>query len=182
MAALVRQLPAQRFWNVEEEKLYHAGKRKTHSDRYGYALIDALPDIAVNPDMTAFGLKNRLLLKMVIWRLKSLLRALQRTERHDYRCWPGRDEDEAAAPTGQSQRLNAPCPSCGSRLLSGQKVISVQDVNLKSEELLWQGAFWQASRNLANKRITGELKGFVSSRTNKEFSAKLNCLIKQQEN
>ncbi len=39
---------------------------------------------------------------------------------------------EPAAPAGQFQRLDSPCPSCGKHIVIRPKVISVPDVNLKS--------------------------------------------------
>ncbi len=99
----------------------------------GYALIDALPDIAVNPDMTALWAEKQAAIENGDLTVEEFINEL-------YSELSGMITDvdlgemkiEAAAPTGQSQRLNAPALPVVSRLLSGQKVISVQDVNLKS--------------------------------------------------
>lgn len=36
-----------------------------------------------------------------------------------------------SAPSGQSQRLSSPCPSCGKQIVIRPKAIPVQDVNLR---------------------------------------------------
>ncbi len=59
MVALVRQLPRSYSGNAEEKKLYHAGKREIIPTDTGYALIDALPGIAVNLIWQHYGLKSR---------------------------------------------------------------------------------------------------------------------------
>ncbi|HGB6847687.1 TPA: DNA topoisomerase, partial [Salmonella enterica subsp. enterica serovar Enteritidis] len=80
----------------------------------GYALIDALPDIAVNPDMTALWAEKQTLIEngeMTIEQFvdelyNDLIPMISNANSAEIKVAP-------SAPSGQSQRLPSPCPSCG---------------------------------------------------------------------
>ncbi|HHJ3928258.1 TPA: DNA topoisomerase 3 [Escherichia coli] len=146
----------------------------------GYALIDALPDIAVNPDMTALWAEKQIAIENGDLTVEEFINEL-------YSELSGMITDvdlgemkiEAAAPAGQSQRLNAPCPSCGKQIAVRPKGYFCTGCEFK----IWKNFSGKALsdkqvESLLTKGITGELKGFVSSRTNKEFSAKVKLIDK----
>ncbi|MEA0063005.1 DNA topoisomerase, partial [Escherichia coli] len=78
----------------------------------GYALIDALPDIAVNPDMTALWAEKQTLIEngeMTIEQFvdelyNDLIPMISNANSAEIKVSP-------SAPSGQSQRLSSPCPS-----------------------------------------------------------------------
>ncbi|EFS3794151.1 type IA DNA topoisomerase [Escherichia albertii] len=146
----------------------------------GYALIDALPDIAVNPDMTALWAEKQTAIENGDLTVEEFINEL-------YSELSGMITDvdlgemkiEAAAPAGQSQRLNALCPSCGKQMAVRPKGYFCTGCEFK----IWKNFSGKALSDkqvetLLTKGITGELKGFVSSRTNKEFSAKVKLIDK----
>nr|EFK2257495.1 DNA topoisomerase III [Escherichia coli] len=146
----------------------------------GYALIDALPDIAVNPDMTALWAEKQAAIENGDLTVEQFINEL-------YGELTGMITDvdlgemkiEAAAPAGQSQRLNAPCPSCGKQIAVRPKGYFCTGCEFK----IWKNFSGKVLsdkqvESLLTKGITGELKGFVSSRTNKEFSAKVKLIDK----
>lgn len=146
----------------------------------GYALIDALPDIAVNPDMTALWAEKQAAIENGDLTVEQFINEL-------YGELTGMITDvdlgemkiEAAAPAGQSQRLNAPCPSCGKQIAVRPKGYFCTGCEFK----IWKNFSGKVLsdkqvESLLTKGITGELKGFVSSRSNKEFSAKVKLIDK----
>ena len=146
----------------------------------GYALIDALPDIAVNPDMTALWAEKQTAIENGDLAVEEFINGLYSDlggmiTNVDL----GEMKIEAAAPAGQSQRLNAPCPSCGKQIAIRPKGYFCTGCEFK----IWKNFSGKALSDkqvetLLTKGITGELKGFVSSRTNKEFSAKVKLIDK----
>lgn len=84
----------------------------------GYALIDALPDIAVNPDMTALWAEKQTLIEngeMTIEQFvdelyNDLIPMISNANSAEIKVSP-------SAPSGQSQRLSSPCPSCGKQIV-----------------------------------------------------------------
>ncbi|HGV1637266.1 TPA: type IA DNA topoisomerase, partial [Escherichia coli] len=80
----------------------------------GYALIDALPGIAVNPDMTALWSEKQSAIENGDLTVEQFINEL-------YGELTGMISDvdlgkmkiEPVAPAGQFQHLDSPCPSCG---------------------------------------------------------------------
>ncbi len=108
-AAILETLKKRNYITLEKGKLIPTDT--------GYALIDALPDIAVNPDMTALWAEKQAAIENGDLTVEEFINEL-------YSELSGMITDvdlcemkiEAAAPEGQSQRLNAPCPSCGKQI------------------------------------------------------------------
>ncbi len=99
----------------------------------GYALIDALPDIAVNPDMTALWAEKQTLIENGEMTIEQFV-----DELYNDSIPMISNANSAEIRVSPARRLvshNA-CPLLAlpvvNRLLSGQKAIPVQDVNLKS--------------------------------------------------
>ncbi|EFK8697352.1 type IA DNA topoisomerase [Escherichia coli] len=171
-AAILETLKKRNYITLEKGKLIPTDT--------GYALIDALPDIAVNPDMTALWAEKQAAIENGDLTVEEFINEL-------YSELSGMITDvdlgemkiEAAAPAGQSQRLNAPCPSCGKQIAIRPKGYFCTGCEFK----IWKNFSGKALSDkqvetLLTKGITGELKGFVSSRTNKEFSAKVKLIDK----
>ena len=146
----------------------------------GYALIDALPAIAVNPDMTALWAEKQTLIEngeMTIEQFvdelyNDLIPMISNANSAEIKVAP-------SAPSGQSQRLSSPCPSCGKQIVIRPKGYFCTGCEFK----IWKNFSGKALSDkqvetLVTKGITGELKGFVSSKTNKNFSAKVKLMDK----
>lgn len=98
----------------------------------GYALIDALPDIAVNPDMTALWAEKQTLIEngeMTIEQFvdelyNDLIPMISNANSAEIKVSP-------SAPSGQSQRLSSPCPSCGKQIVIRPKSYSCTGCEFK---------------------------------------------------
>ncbi|HDD9007791.1 TPA: DNA topoisomerase 3 [Escherichia coli] len=171
-AAILETLKRRNYITLEKGKLIPTDT--------GYALIDALPDIAVNPDMTALWAEKQTAIENGDLAVEEFINELYSDlggmiTNVDL----GEMKIEAAAPAGQSQRLNAPCPSCGKQIAIRPKGYFCTGCELK----IWKNFSGKTLSDkqvetLLTKGITGELKGFVSSKTNKQFSAKVKLIDK----
>ncbi|HAP0150626.1 TPA: DNA topoisomerase III [Escherichia coli] len=171
-AAILETLKRRNYITLEKGKLIPTDT--------GYALFDALPDIAVNPDMTALWAEKQTAIENGDLAVEEFINELYSDlggmiTNVDL----GEMKIEAAAPAGQSQHLNAPCPSCGKQIAIRPKGYFCTGCEFK----IWKNFSGKALSDkqvetLLTKGITGELKGFVSSRTNKEFSAKVKLIDK----
>ncbi|HBK1405601.1 TPA: topoisomerase C-terminal repeat-containing protein, partial [Escherichia coli] len=98
----------------------------------GYALIDALPDIAVNPDMTALWAEKQTLIEngeMTVEQFvdelyNDLIPMISNANSAEIKVSP-------SAPSGQSQRLSSPCPSCGKQIVIRPKSYSCTGCEFK---------------------------------------------------
>ncbi|EJK0936092.1 DNA topoisomerase 3 [Escherichia coli] len=171
-AAILETLKRRNYITLEKGKLIPTDT--------GYALIDALPDIAVNLDMTALWAEKQTAIENGDLAVEEFINELYSDlggmiTNVDL----GEMKIEAAAPAGQSQRLNAPCPSCGKQIAIRPKGYFCTGCELK----IWKNFSGKTLSDkqvetLLTKGITGELKGFVSSKTNKQFSAKVKLIDK----
>ncbi|HAZ0356310.1 TPA: DNA topoisomerase III [Shigella sonnei] len=171
-AAMLEALKKRNYITLEKGKLIPTDT--------GCALIDALPDIAVNPDMTALWAEKQAAIENGDLTVEEFINEL-----YDELTGMISDVDlgemkiEPAAPAGQSQRLSSPCPSCGKQIVIRSKGYFCTGCEFK----IWKNFYGKALSDkqvetLVTKGITGELKGFVSSKTNKNFSAKVKLVDK----
>ncbi|EET7269545.1 TPA: DNA topoisomerase 3 [Escherichia coli] len=171
-AAMLEALKKRNYITLEKGKLIPTDT--------GYALIDALPGIAVNPDMTALWAEKQTAIENGELTVEEFINEL-----YDELTGMISDVDlgemkiEPAAPAGLSQRLDSPCPSCGKQIVIRPKGYFCTGCEFK----IWKNFSGKALSDkqvetLLKKGITGELKGFISSRTNKEFSAKVKLMDK----
>nr|AQZ21077.1 DNA topoisomerase 3 [Escherichia coli] len=146
----------------------------------GYALIDALPDIAVNPDMTALWAEKQTLIEngeMTIEQFvdelyNDLIPMISNANSAEIKVSP-------SAPSGQSQRLSSPCPSCGKQIVIRPKSYSCTGCEFKIwKDFCGKSLTDKQIETLITKGVTSELKGFISQKTNKEFSAKVKLVDK----
>ncbi|MBF8946285.1 DNA topoisomerase 3 [Escherichia coli] len=171
-AAILEALKKRNYITLEKGKLIPTDT--------GCALIDALPGIAVNPDMTALWSEKQSAIENGDLTVEQFINDL-------YGELTGMISDvdlgemkiEPAAPVGLSQRLDSPCPSCGKQIVIRPKGYFCTGCEFK----IWKNFSGKALSDkqvetLLKKGITGELKGFISSRTNKEFSAKVKLMDK----
>ncbi|HDW3972730.1 TPA: DNA topoisomerase 3 [Escherichia coli] len=171
-AAILETLKKRNYITLEKGKLIPTDT--------GYALIDALPGIAVNPDMTALWAEKQTAIENGELTVEEFINEL-----YDELTGMISDVDlgemkiEPAAPAGLSQRLDSPCPSCGKQIVIRPKGYFCTGCEFK----IWKNFSGKALSDkqvetLVTKGITGELKGFVSSKTNKNFSAKVKLVDK----
>lgn len=108
-AQILETLKRRNYISVEKGKLIPTDT--------GYALIDALPDIAVNPDMTALWAEKQMAIEKGELTVEQFINEL-------YDELSGMVSEasvdnlkvEPKPPAGQSQRLEAKCPNCGSNI------------------------------------------------------------------
>ncbi|EFF7471360.1 DNA topoisomerase III [Escherichia coli] len=171
-AAMLEALKKRNYITLEKGKLIPTNT--------GYALIDALPGIAVNPDMTALWAEKQTAIENGELTVEEFINEL-----YDELTGMISDVDlgemkiEPAAPAGLSQRLDSPCPSCGKQIVIRPKGYFCTGCEFK----IWKNLSGKVLSDkqvetLVTKGITGELKGFVSSKTNKNFSAKVKLVDK----
>ncbi|MBC0494123.1 DNA topoisomerase 3 [Escherichia coli] len=171
-AAMLEALKKRNYITLEKGKLIPTD--------IGYALIDALPSIAVNPDMTALWAEKQTAIENGELTVEEFINEL-----YDELTGMISDVDlgemkiEPAAPAGLYQQLDSPCPSCGKQIVIRPKGYFCTGCEFK----IWKNFSGKALSDkqvetLLKKGITGELKGFISSRTNKEFSAKVKLMDK----
>lgn len=106
-AQILETLKRRNYISVEKGKLIPTDT--------GYALIDALPDIAVNPDMTALWAEKQVAIEKGELTVEQFINEL-------YDELSGMVSEasvdnlkvEPKPPAGKSQRLEAKCPNCGS--------------------------------------------------------------------
>ncbi|ELM6913351.1 topoisomerase C-terminal repeat-containing protein, partial [Escherichia coli] len=146
----------------------------------GYALIDALPDIAVNPDMTALWAEKQTLIEngeMTIEQFvdelyNDLIPMISNANSAEIKVSP-------SAPSGQSQRLSSPCPSCGKQIVIRPKGYFCTGCEFKIwKDFCGKSLTDKQIETLITKGVTSELKGFISQKTNKDFSAKVKLVDK----
>ncbi|EJD9551476.1 topoisomerase C-terminal repeat-containing protein, partial [Escherichia coli] len=146
----------------------------------GYALIDALPGIAVNPDMTALWAEKQAAIENGNLTVEQFINEL-------YGELTGMISDvdlgemkiEPAAPAGLSQRLDSPCPSCGKQIVIRPKGYFCTGCEFKIwKDFCGKSLTDKQIETLITKGVTSELKGFISQKTNKEFSAKVKLVDK----
>ncbi|HDH8711888.1 TPA: DNA topoisomerase 3 [Salmonella enterica subsp. enterica serovar Enteritidis] len=109
-AAILETLKKRNYITLEKGKLIPTDT--------GYALIDALPGIAVNPDMTALWSEKQAAIENGDLTVEQFINEL-------YGELTGMISDvdlgemkiEPAAPAGQFQHLDSPCPSCGKHIV-----------------------------------------------------------------
>lgn len=123
-AAILETLKKRNYITLEKGKLIPTDT--------GYALIDALPGIAVNPDMTALWSEKQaaiengnLTVEQFINELYGeLIAMIGNANSADIKVAP-------CTPSGQSQRLSSPCPSCGKQIVIRSKSYSCTGCEFK---------------------------------------------------
>ncbi|EPU1877079.1 TPA: DNA topoisomerase 3 [Escherichia coli] len=171
-AAMLEALKKRNYITLEKGKLIPTDT--------GYALIDALPGIAVNPDMTALWAEKQAAIENGNLTVEQFINEL-------YGELTGMISDvdlgemkiEPAAPAGLSQRLDSPCPSCGKQIVIRPKGYFCTGCEFKIwKDFCGKSLTDKQIETLITKGVTSELKGFISQKTNKEFSAKVKLVDK----
>lgn len=146
----------------------------------GYALFDALPDNAVNPDMTALWSEKQIAIEQGELSVEQFINELySELEVLVGEASVDNLKVEPRAAAGQSQRLDAPCPNCGKDIVIRPKVCACTGCEFKVFKSLSGKALTDKNiLTLITKGITAELKGFMSTKTNKEFAAKVKLVDK----
>lgn len=171
-AAILETLKKRNYITVEKGKLIPT--------ETGYALFDALPDNAVNPDMTALWSEKQTAIEQGTLPVEQFINELY-DELGNMVGEANVDnlKVEPRAATGQSQRLDTPCPNCGKDIVIRPKVCACTGCEFKIFKTLAGKALTDKQIDtLITKGITAELKGFMSTKTNKEFSAKIKLVDK----
>jgi DNA topoisomerase-3 len=166
-AAMLETLQKRNFYVVEKKKLIPTD--------LGLQFIQALPDIATTPDMTALWHEQQTRIEAGELTVDAFLDELEAfIAKQVSSIELGAIEGGASsASKGQLARLAAPCPSCKSPIINGPKVCACTQCTFK----VWRTVAGKALTDnqletLIGKRKTGLLKGFTS-KAGKKFDAML---------
>ncbi|EHI7918479.1 DNA topoisomerase III [Salmonella enterica] len=164
-AQILETLKRRNYISVEKGKLIPTDT--------GYALIDALPDIAVNPDMTALWAEKQVAIEKGELTVEQFINELY-DELSGMVSEASVDNLKVAPkpPAGQSQRLEAKCPNCGKDIAVRPKGFFCTGCEFKIwSELSGKKLTQNQVEMLIKKGKTGEIKGFTSNKTGKKFDA-----------
>lgn len=155
-------------------------KGKFEPTEAGLALIDALPDSHTQADMTALWSEKQTAIEQGALSVEQFINELY-DELGSMVAEANLDhlKVEPRAAAGQSQRLDTPCPNCGKDIVILPKVCACTGCEFKIFKTLAGKALTDKQIDtLITKGVTAELKGFMSTKTNKEFSAKVKLVDK----
>lgn len=164
-AQILETLKRRNYISVEKGKLIPTDT--------GYALIDALPDIAVNPDMTALWAEKQVAIEKGELTVEQFINELY-DELSGMVSEASVDNLKVAPkpPAGQSQRLEAKCPNCGKDIAVRPKGFFCTGCEFRIwSELSGKKLTQNQVEMLIKKGKTGEIKGFTSNKTGKKFDA-----------
>lgn len=140
----------------------------------GLALIDALPDIATQPDMTAVWAEKQAAIESGEMTIDKFIEGLYaEVSRMVDSASINIAATEIVTSKTQLARLAVKCPACHSEIIAGAKICSCTGCQFK----IWTTL---AGKKLTQKQIetiitkgkSGEIKGFISSKNpDKPFSA-----------
>ncbi|MBW3779592.1 DNA topoisomerase III [Aeromonas veronii] len=166
-AAMIETLQKRNFYVVEKKKLIPT--------ELGLQFIQALPDIATTPDMTALWHEQQTRIEAGELTVDAFLDELEAfIAKQVSSIELGAIEGAASGATkGQLARLSTPCPSCKSPIINGPKVCACTQCAFK----VWRTVLGKTLTDnqletLIGKRKTGLLKGFTS-KAGKKFDALL---------
>lgn len=166
-AAMLETLQKRNFYVVEKKKLIPT--------ELGLQFIQALPDIATTPDMTALWHEQQTRIEAGELTVDAFLDELEAfIAKQVSSIELGAIEGGASgASKGQLARLAAPCPSCKSPIINGPKVCACTQCTFK----VWRTVLGKTLTDnqletLIAKGKTGLIKGFTS-KAGKKFDAML---------
>ena len=151
-------------------------KKKLIPTELGISFIHALPSIATEPDMTALWHEQQQQIEKGKMTCDAFLDELEifiaeQLQHVDVSAVNVTASDKEKSEKSQFERLNAPCPSCGSSIIVTPKIFRCTQCDFK----IWPTI---AGKNLTKNQVetiiskgkSAEIKGFTS-KAGKPFSA-----------
>ncbi|MGL6428412.1 DNA topoisomerase 3 [Aeromonas hydrophila] len=169
-AAMLETLQKRGFYSVEKKKLIPTD--------LGLQFIQALPDIATTPDMTALWHEQQTRIEAGELTVDAFLDELEEFIAKQVNSVElgaiEQQEPASGGAKGQLARLTAACPGCKAAIINGPKVCACTQCTFK----VWRTVLGKTLTDnqletLIAKGKTGLIKGFTSSKTNKKFDAML---------
>lgn len=167
-AEMLKTLLNRNFYTVEKKKLIPT--------ELGISFIHALPSIATEPDMTALWHEQQQQIEKGKMTSDAFLDELEifiaeQLQHVDVSAVSVTASDKDKSEKSQFERLNAPCPSCGSSIIVTPKIFRCTQCDFK----IWPT---MAGKNLTKNQVetiiskgkSAEIKGFTS-KAGKPFSA-----------
>ncbi|WP_290608243.1 topoisomerase C-terminal repeat-containing protein [Arsenophonus sp. ENCA] len=155
------------------QPLIREEKGKLIPTETGVTFFRALPESATLPDMTALWSAQQSDIEQGSKTVDEFVNALiDDLRQHVNTVSVGEIKGEAKPNSGQVERLATPCPHCGKDIVIRPKLFACTECDFK----IW-GAV--AEKKLTTKQVetliqkgkTAEIKGFISKKTGKPFSA-----------
>ncbi|MDI3360329.1 DNA topoisomerase 3 [Lelliottia sp. V89_10] len=168
-AAIIETLKKRNFITIEKGKIIPT--------ETGIALIDALPPVAVNPDMTALWAEKQNAIEEGTLSVDAFIEQLYAdiggmiqnagVDKIQINATPRQND-------GQLNRLSAPCPNCGKDIIASAKLYACTGCDFK----IWATVCGKKvsapqAESLIKKGATGLIKGFISVKKETQFDAKL---------
>lgn len=167
-AEMLKTLLNRNFYTVEKKKLIPT--------ELGISFIHALPAIATEPDMTALWHEQQQMIEKGSMTSDAFLDELEifiaeQLQHVDVSAVSVTASDKDKSEKSQFERLNTPCPSCGSSIIVTPKIFRCTQCDFK----IWPT---MAGKNLTKNQVetiiskgkSAEIKGFTS-KAGKPFSA-----------
>ena len=169
-AAMLETLQKRNFYVVEKKKLIPT--------ELGLQFIQALPDIATTPDMTALWHEQQTRIEAGELTVDAFLDELEDFIAKQVNSVElgaiEQQEPTSGGAKGQLARLTAACPGCKAAIINGAKICACTQCTFK----VWRTVLGKTLTDnqletLIAKGKTGLIKGFTSSKTSKKFDAML---------
>lgn len=169
-AAMLETLQKRGFYGVEKKKLLPTD--------LGIQFIQALPDIATTPDMTALWHEQQTRIEAGELTVDAFLDELEEFIAKQVNSVElgaiEQQEPTSGGAKGQLARFTAACPGCKAAIINGPKVCACTQCTFK----VWRTVLGKTLTDnqletLIAKGKTGLIKGFTSNKTSKKFDAML---------
>ncbi|TDN48061.1 type IA DNA topoisomerase [Scandinavium goeteborgense] len=165
-AGIIETLKERNYVTVEKGKFIPTAA--------GIALIDALPEIATQPDLTAIWAEKQDAIEQGKMSVEQFINGLYVEITHLVKSADINISAMENAPSKtQLPRLNVACPSCGSEIILGEKACNCTGCSFRIWRTIADKKLTQKQiETLISKGKSGELKGFKSAnKPDETFSA-----------
>ncbi|WP_044345962.1 type IA DNA topoisomerase, partial [Pseudomonas meliae] len=166
-SAIIETLKTRNFITLDKSKIIPT--------ETGIAFFNALPDIATQPDMTALWSEQQTLIEQGSLSVDDFISKLMTflTEQVS-QVDVGEIKGEHKPREGGLPRLESPCPNCGKEIVASAKTYACTGCTFKVWATIADKKITASQvETLIKKGKTVEIKGFVSKKTGKSFSAML---------
>lgn len=166
-SAIIETLKTRNFITLDKSKIIPT--------ETGIALFNALPEIATQPDMTALWSEQQTLIEQGSLSVDDFISKLmvfltEQVSQVDV----GEIKGEHKPREGGLPRLESPCPNCGKEIVISAKTFACTGCSFKVWATIADKKITTHQvETLIKKGKTAEIKGFVSKKSGKTFSAML---------
>ncbi|KGT87024.1 DNA topoisomerase III [Erwinia typographi] len=163
---------------LQKRDYFTIEKKKLVPTELGISFINSLPAIATEPDMTALWHEQQQQIEKGEMTCEAFLDELEIFIEEQLKNVDVSSLSVKTSPpkknteNSQRERLDAPCPSCGKRIIATPKTYSCTGCNFKIWSTLAGKTLTKNQvETIITKGKSSEIKGFISTKTGKSFSA-----------